>query len=73
MTHKCHAVNCDIEIKPKLFMCRKHWFSLPLETRIAIWDNYQRGQEVTKTPSKSYLEITKAAIEWLAKKEGKIS
>lgn len=69
--HTCHAFGCPIEIPPKLFMCKKHWFSLPKKLRTRIWAEYQPRQEVTKNPSSDYLEIATTAIMWLRIEEGK--
>jgi hypothetical protein len=52
-----------------MFMCKAHWYRLPKPTRDAIWRVYRPGQEVTKTPSREYLETARAAIEWLAAME----
>lgn len=70
LDHVCHAQGCRTPVPPSLFMCPKHWKRLPKEHRDAIWRTYQRGQEITKTPSAAYLDAAKAAVEWMAKHEG---
>jgi len=67
--HTCHARGCDRAVPPKMFMCKGHWFNLPKPMRDAIWAVYVPGQEVRKDPSGEYMEVTQAAIDWLAAKE----
>jgi hypothetical protein len=52
-------------------MCPRHWFMLPRATRDAVWDVYVPGQELRMDPSPEYLEVARAAINWLAAQEGK--
>lgn len=71
--HTCHARGCDIHVPPKMFMCRSHWFKVPYGLRVAIWAAYQPGQERldgSAFPSDEYLEVTREAIEIVAKKDG---
>ena len=70
MPHHCHARGCKVDVPPARFMCRRHWMTLPKPMRDAIWATYEPGQEVTKVPSPSYLQNARAAIEWLAEREG---
>jgi hypothetical protein len=67
--HTCHARPCNVEIPPKMFMCKRHWFMLPKTMRDAIWANYRPGQEIDKEPSAKYLEVAMAAVNWLSDKE----
>lgn len=60
--HKCHAHGCETIIAPKLFMCPKHWHSLPRPIQAEIWAAYTPGQESTKTPSLRYLAVQQYAI-----------
>lgn len=69
MDHTCHAERCTVEVHPKLFMCKRHWNMLPNQMRRLIWSTYRSGQEIDKTPSKKYMEVTRAAIDWLLEKE----
>lgn len=71
MTHTCHAEGCNVPVPPNLFMCRKHWFTVPLKLRSDVWRNYRRGQEVDKQPSDAYMAAARAAIESVAQKEGR--
>lgn len=60
--HYCHAHGCIIEVAPKMFMCRKHWYMVPRKLRDAIWAEYKTGQERTKTPTLRYLAVQQRAI-----------
>lgn len=69
MTHTCHKPGCNVEVSPTLFMCKPHWFGLPLPLRKAIWLHYRKGQEVTKDPSPQYMEAAMAAVNWYRERE----
>jgi predicted DNA-binding protein (MmcQ/YjbR family) len=68
--HHCHAEKCKTVVKPSMFMCRKHWYMIPENLRKRVWNTYVPGQEITKTPTLEYLEVTRECIELVAKKEG---
>lgn len=70
MAHHCHATACKIPVPPEMFMCRKHWFSLPKELRNKIWKTYREGQCDDWNPSKEYCLAAKECLEFIAKKEG---
>lgn len=63
MSHRCHAVGCDIEVDPGLLMCRRHWFQVPKNLRREVWRLYRKGQERDKNPSREYLAAAKDAID----------
>lgn len=65
MAHTCHWRNCKTEVPPHMWGCRRHWFMLPKKLRDKIWATYRKGQEVTKTPSKEYLEAADRVQEWI--------
>ena len=69
--HRCHAKGCTREVPPSMLMCRKHWFMVPKALRDEVWRTYRRGQEVTKDPSREYLDAADAAIKYVATQEGK--
>lgn len=69
MSHHCHATNCKINVPPEMFMCKKHWFSLPKYLRNRIWDTYREGQCDDMNPSKEYCLAAKECLEFLAQKE----
>lgn len=70
MAHHCHATQCTVPVPPEMFMCRKHWFTLPGPMRRDIWLHYRQGQCDDYKPSKEYCEAAKKAVVWLAKREG---
>lgn len=47
-----------------MFACKKDWYFLPIKIRKAIWDAYQPGQEISKSPSQEYLDAAQAAIDY---------
>jgi hypothetical protein len=65
MSHTCHATGCRVAVLPKMFLCRRHWFSLPKPMRDAVWAVYVLGQEIRKDPTPEYLAVTQAAIRYL--------
>lgn len=69
MPHTCHALGCIAVIPPSLFMCRRHWYRVPRALRMAIWQAYRPGQEVSKDPSEAYIHAAKAAIAAVAQQE----
>lgn len=62
MTHRCHAIRCEVEVDPGLLLCKRHWFMVPKPLRKAVWHHYRKGQEVDKRPSREYLAAADAAI-----------
>lgn len=71
MSHHCHATDCPREVPPEMFMCRSHWFSLPKRMRDAIWRTYRPGQCDDWNISREYSEAAKAAVRFIAAKEGR--
>lgn len=65
MTHHCHWPNCNTPVSPKMWGCKKHWFTLPKRLRDRIWATYVPGQEISKTPSKEYIAVAKEVQEWI--------
>jgi len=66
--HTCHHPRCDKPVPEAMFACKGHWFSLPKKIRDRIWAEYVPGQEITKTPTGSYLNAAVEAIHyWNAK------
>ncbi len=69
MAHHCHWPGCPIEVPPKLWGCKRHWFQIPVTLRHEIWRTYRPGQEIDKQPSTDYLAAAKAVREWIEGKE----
>ena len=61
--HVCHAADCPEHVPPAMFMCKRHWFMVPVPLRKRIWALYEPGQEITKDASPEYLEVAREAIE----------
>jgi hypothetical protein len=61
-THTCHAHGCTLAVPPARFMCRTHWFTLPIELRDAVWREYRPGQEHDKRPSVRYMAVQKLSV-----------
>ena len=57
MIHTCHHPLCDVKVSPSMLACRKHWYQLPKHLRDDVWRTYVAGQEITKSPSKEYMEV----------------
>lgn len=71
MKHVCHARNCKVAVPPRMLMCKPHWYMVPKELRDRVWATYRPGQEVTKDPSREYLDASMAAINAVADKESR--
>ena len=69
MSHECHAKGCRIEVPPKLLMCPRHWWMVPLALRRRVWQTYRLGQDIDKDPTDEYLEAAQDAINAVEKKE----
>lgn len=56
-----------------MFMCRSHWFMVPMDLRGRLLGAYQPGQERldgTAWPSDEYVDLAFQCIERVATKEG---
>jgi hypothetical protein len=69
MSHTCHWPGCGKPVPPNQWGCKDHWYQLPLSLRRRIWATYVPGQEITKTPSKEYIEAAKAVQEWIKEQQ----
>lgn len=63
--HKCHWPGCNLEVPPKLWGCKYHWFKLPKNLRDKVWATYRSGQEIDKNPSKAYLIVARRVQTWV--------
>lgn len=63
--HTCHWPGCERRVPPARWGCRPHWFQLPLAMRQRIAAAYVPGQEITKTPSRAYIEAAREAQDWI--------
>ena len=64
-SHHCHWPDCDEQVPPAMWGCRKHWFKLPMRLRNKIWAAYQPGQEVNMTPSREYVAVAREVQDWI--------
>lgn len=71
MPHTCHAIACEIPVKQEMFMCRRHWFMVPLKLRNRVWATYHDGQCDTLDPSSAYCQAAKASVIAVAEAEGR--
>jgi hypothetical protein len=71
MTHTCHWPGCGKAVPPAMWGCWLHWLKLPKRLRNRIWATYCPGQEITKTPSESYIEAARAVQHWIEKQENR--
>lgn len=71
LPHYCHAEACEVKVPPRMLMCLAHWRMVPKPLQDAVWDAYVPGQEQRMDPSGGYLVAATAAIEAVAKKEGR--
>lgn len=72
MPHTCHAIACEVEVKPEMLMCRYHWFMVPLKLRNRVWANYCDGQCDTFAVSSAYCQAAKAAVLAAAEAENRV-
>jgi len=63
--HVCHWPGCGKPVPPRMWGCGPHWFRLPKHLRSLIWKTYAPGQEITKKPSRAYLEAARQVQEWI--------
>lgn len=67
--HTCHWPGCNRQVPPAMWGCKPHWFALPKSLRDRIWTTYKPGQEVSMSPSDSYMEAARAVQQWIAAQE----
>ncbi len=67
--HFCHWPGCDVPVSPSLWGCRVHWHALPRDQRALILAAYEPGQEVSKRPSRAYIEAAMSVQRWIAENE----
>ena len=64
--HHCHAIGCPVQVPPRMFSCRPHWYRTPKALQTLIWRYYREGQEIDKRPSTSYLAVQQLTVAYLA-------
>lgn len=63
--HYCHWPGCEKSVPPRLWGCSSHWFKLPIHLRSKILRTYVAGQEITKTPSRAYIDAALEVQKWI--------
>lgn len=63
--HHCHWPGCQVVVHPAKWGCYDHWMLLPNNLRTALWQAYRPGQEITKTPSREYVQAAIAIRNWI--------
>lgn len=69
LSHHCHWPGCRAQVKPAVWGCRRHWMMLPKYLRDKIWLAFRPGQEVTKTPSRAYIEVAREVQDWIKSRD----
>ena len=70
MTHRCHAIECDVNVPPRMLFCKPHWVILTRPAQRAIWDSYKEGQEISKGFSGKYAVVQSIAVAIVACRDG---
>lgn len=63
--HHCHWPGCKEQVPPAMWGCRRHWFMLPPYLRNKVWEAYQPGQEIRRTPSREYVQVAREVQRWI--------
>lgn len=69
--HHCHWPDCDKQVPPAMWGCRRHWFMLPAALRNRIWLTYRAGQEIDLDVSREYMEAADAVQKWIKEYQAK--
>jgi hypothetical protein len=70
--HTCHWPGCGKEVPAAMWGCRVHWYQIPTKLRNLIWATYRPGQEISKTPSKEYVEAAREVRDWIIAHESSL-
>lgn len=65
--HTCHWPGCTMPVPAAMWGCFTHWTRLPRSLQSKIWATYQPGQEISKTPSREYIDVALEVQEWIRK------
>lgn len=66
-THRCAATHCTRQCDRKYLMCRDHWAMVPRPIQSAVYATHNP----TASPTREYVSAVSAAIDAVAKAEGK--
>lgn len=53
-----------------MFMCYRHWSLIPKAKQRELWQVYREGQEVSKSPTREYMDVARALRVFVADVEG---
>jgi len=53
--HHCHAIGCEIAVRPSLLMCRAHWNMVSPDIQNAIYASFRHNQCADRKPSLDWL------------------
>lgn len=69
--HTCHAYKCEVEVRPSLLMCKKHWEMVPKEIQSRVLQHFNPKQcEKFRRPSMEWLKAAREAVNFVTKAEG---
>ncbi len=63
--HRCHWPGCEKKVPPAMWGCKYHWGLLPSFLRNRIWNTYEAKQEISKTPSRDYIDAAHEVQVWI--------
>lgn len=64
-SHHCHWPDCDAAVPAAQWGCRRHWMTLPKFLRDKVRLAFRPGQEISKTPSRAYVEVAREVQSWI--------
>lgn len=63
--HDCHwPGGCHVQTAAAQFCCTKHWRMIPRPLQQKVWRAYRIGQEISKTPTREYMEVMREIKAW---------
>lgn len=72
--HACHIPGCDVEVPPKMLMCRAHWCRVPRALQRAVWQHFKPRQCIAgsnTSPTIEWHNAADAAIDAVLELEGR--
>lgn len=65
----CQWPGCTLNVAPRFWGCKRHWFQLPKPLRDRLWNSYVSGQFIYKQASEDYLAAADDAHWWAVMRE----
>ncbi|MDP3768302.1 MAG: putative molybdenum carrier protein [Dehalococcoidia bacterium] len=69
--HTCHAIGCEVPVKPERLMCLAHWRRVPRAVQDRVLQFYRPGQCDDWEVSEEYCAAAHAAVLAVADSEGR--